>query len=290
MTGAQGPVVIRRRLGTALKQLRVERGLHLQGVASQLEISPSKLSRLETGLVTPRIRDVRDLLQIYDAPADTQDRILQWAHEAKEPGWWKPFSAAIPAYLDLYISLETEARAIRMYSIPVAGLLQTEAYARMLLTAAAPDAAAEELHQVVGLRMRRQVVIDPDRQGAPPLDLHVVLDETALHRGTDERVMIDQLATLLHRATLPNITLQVLPFDAGFATPSSTFAIFEPRHAADGIVVNVESAGQDAYFDTPGEIAKYDRMWDDVTRRALDPRRSIELIRAVHTSYAERGQ
>jgi hypothetical protein len=59
---------------------------------------------------------------------------------------------------------------------------------------------------------------------------------------------------------------------------SSTFAIFEPRDDTDVTVANVESTGQDAYFDTAGEIAKYENIWADVVRRALDPEKSRDLI------------
>ena len=142
-----GPVVLRRRLGSVLKRLRSERGLHLDVVARQLEISPSKLSRLETGQVVPKIRDVRDLLLLYQAPNELTERMMRWAAEAKEPGWWHPFSAATAADLDLYISLEVEARKIRMYSLPISGLLQTEEYARMLLAGAAPTGTAGSWHR-----------------------------------------------------------------------------------------------------------------------------------------------
>ena len=281
MTTVRGPVVIRRRLGAALKELRVARGLHLQAVAQQLEVSSSKLSRLETGNVAPRIRDVRDLLEIYQAPDEVRARILGWAQDAKQPGWWQPFSAAVLADLDLYISLEAEARKIRMYSIPVSGLLQTPAYAQMLLTGAAPYVSAEELNKLIEIRIGRQVVVDPDRKDAPPVELHVVLDEAALHRGTSRQVLEGQLTELLRRCRWPHVTMQILPFEAGFTIPTSTFAIFEPRDSRDGIVINVESAGQDAYFDTSGEIAKYENMWRDLLAKSLNASDSEAMVQRL---------
>jgi transcriptional regulator with XRE-family HTH domain len=283
MTVTHGPIVLRRRLGAVLKKLRGERGLDLQGVARQLEISPSKLSRLETGQVAPRIRDVRDLLEIYEAPADLRSRVLQWASEAKEPGWWQPFSAAIPNDLDLYISLEAEARQIKMFSLPISGLLQTEAYARMLLSGAAPRCSPSELDRLVEIRVGRQVIMN-DRPEAAAVQLHVVLDESALHRGTVP-VMREQLRELLRRSHWPNVTLQVLRFDAGYVMATSTFAIFEPRDETDVTVVNVESTGQDAYFDTAGEVAKYESVWADVVERALDADQSRDLIGRVLPSF-----
>ena len=122
-TGVHGPIVVRR-LGVTLKRLRAEVGMHLDAVARRLEISPSKLSRLETGQVAPKIRDVRDLLEIYQAPADVRERMMRRASEAKEPGWWQPFSDGSVPDLDHYISLEAEAKQINIFSWPISGLLQ----------------------------------------------------------------------------------------------------------------------------------------------------------------------
>ena len=275
-----GPVVVRRRLGAVLKRLRGEVGLHLDAVARRLEISPSKLSRLETGQVTPKIRDVRDLLEIYQAPNDLRDRLMRWASEAKEPAWWQPFSSASPYDLDYYVSLEVEARSLHMFSSPIPGLLQTEEYARRLLTGAFPHCTADELNGLVEIRVGRQVFLDPEREEAPPLDFHVVVDEAGLRRGRAD-VLPDQLRVLLTRARWPNVHLQVLPFDAGFTEAVSTFAIFEPRDPADRTVVSVESTGQDAYFETPGEVARYRGMWALTSEAALDPDESVALIEQI---------
>ena len=277
MTMTHGPIVVRRRLGAVLKRLRGERGLPLDAVARQLEISPSKLSRLETGQVAPRTRDVRDLLEIYEAPRDVRTQALTWADQAKEPGWWQPYSNRILYDLDLYISLEAEARKVEAFCLPVAGLLQTSRYARMVLSGAIPQCSPAELDRLVEIRVRRQNVLAADRPDAAPLDLHVVLDESALHRGTPA-VMHEQLDELVHRSHLPNVLLQVLPFDRGYGMACSTFAIFEPRESADWTVVNVESAGQDAYFDATGEVAKYRSIWTDLVERALNPDESRALL------------
>lgn len=282
MTVTHGPVVIRRRLGHVLKQLRVGRGKQLGEIAKLLEVSPSKLSRIETGHVEPKFRDVRDLLDLYEAGSEVRDQVLNWANEAKSPGWWQPFSVRVTADLDLYISLESEARSVLIYSTPISGLLQTEQYAHDVLRGAIPDVTDEELTTLVGIRMGRQRVVTPDRTDAPPLELHATLDESALHRSPGSvETMRAQLRELIDRSYWPNIVLRILPFSAGYTSGMSTFAIFEPRSAQDWPVVNVESTGLDTYFDTPAELAKYRAARDDVLAKSLDPDESRRLIEDV---------
>ncbi|MEJ8278881.1 helix-turn-helix domain-containing protein [Pseudonocardia spirodelae] len=283
MTVTHGPVVIRRRLGWALKQLRVRHQKQLADIARLLEMSPSKLSRIETGQVEPKYRDVRDLLEIYEAPVESREQLLAWAMDAKSPGWWQPFNSTVAvADLDMFISLESESASELMFSTPVTGLLQTEAYARAILSDAFPSASAAELDKLVAIRIGRQAVVAPDRGDAPPLRLHAVIDESAIRRGRDRDVLREQVRYLLERSEQPNIDLQVLPFAAGYTRATSTFAIFEPREAtSDWTVVNVESTGHDAYFDTPAEVASYRSIWTDVLGGALSTDASRDFLRAV---------
>ncbi|MBP2364505.1 helix-turn-helix domain-containing protein [Pseudonocardia parietis] len=279
MTVAHGPVVIRRRLGHVLKQLRVGRGKQLSEIAKLLEVSPSKLSRIETGHVEPKFRDVRSLLDLYEAGTEVQDQVLNWANEAKSPGWWQPFSVRVTVDLDLYISLESEARSVLIHSTPISGLLQTEQYAREMLRGAYPDMTEEEVTTLVDLRMGRQRVVAPDRSDSRPLDLHAVLDESALHRiPGSPATMRDQLRELVTRSRQPNIVVQILPFSAGYTSVTSTFAIFEPLSDQDWTVVNVEGTGLDTYFDTPAEVQRYRAFWDDVLASSLDPEASRAYI------------
>ncbi|WP_226368197.1 helix-turn-helix transcriptional regulator [Pseudonocardia sp. ICBG162] len=283
MTATHGPVVIRRRLGWALKQLRVRRHKQLSEIAKILEISPSKLSRIETGQVEPKFRDVRDLLDIYDASETDRRRLLEWADGAKSRGWWQPLGpASFGVDLDMLISLETEARAKRMYCIPVAGLLQTEDYARQLITQAYSEKEPAEIDRMVEIRMGRQHVIDLRRSDAPPLELHVLMDEVALYRCSDPEVMRNQAAELIRRADQDNVCLQVVPFSAGWTNATSTFSIFDPRDPdLDWPVVNVEGTGSDSFVDGPQSLAGYESVWEELLGVALTPDASRVLIEAA---------
>jgi transcriptional regulator with XRE-family HTH domain len=277
---ANGPVVIRKRLGRALKQLRVQRRRRLGEIATLLEISASKLSRIETGQVETKFRDVHDLLDVYEAPAADRDRILDWANRARSPAWWEPLGPSSSGVdLDLLISHETEARAKRTYCVPVAGLLQTEDYARLLLTRVFDGRAPDEIERLVRLRTGRRNVIDPGRSDAPPLELHVLMDEVALHRCADPEVLRGQVAALLERAEQPNVTLQIVPFRAGWTTATSTFSIFDPREpSVDRRVVNVEGTGSDTFVDDPQAVAGYEDVWTELLGVALSERDSVAVL------------
>ena len=281
--GLHGPVVVRRRLGAKLKELRGERGFGLDAVAKTLEFSAAKLSRLETGQVEPKLRDVRDLLDMYDVPDDLRQRLMHWAEDAKEQGWWQPLppSARVPVDLDLYISLEAEAAAVRQYSIAgVPGLLQIESYARTLVADTAPQKTPELVEELVSIRLKRQAALASDRSEEPPLRLHAVLDEAALLRGPAE-VLPDQLHALLERSQLPNVTVQVFPFAAGFDEAHSVFTIFDPREEGDWPVVNVESTGRDHFYDSADDIAMFNAIWEDLTARSLTVEQTRELIESL---------
>lgn len=286
---ARGPVVIRRRLGAALKRYRQRSGLDLAVVAKELEVSPAKLSRLETGQVPAKLRDVRDLLSLYSAPEDEREKLMQWAEDARGQGWWQPFYADVAADLDLYISLEAEARLVQAYShLALSGLLQTRRYSEMVLRGATSKTNSEDqLRQLIDIRQRRREVLSRSPEGeVPSLQLHAIFHEAALHCGPpDGGFMIDQLTHLLRASMRPNVVVQIFPYSEGFSRASSPFAIFHPRLDEDGVVVNVESVGSDAYYDTASEVATYNSIWESVKDRSLSPEASRERIGEVLHAY-----
>jgi transcriptional regulator with XRE-family HTH domain len=279
-----GPVVVRRRLGAKLRELRAQAHLGLDQVAHDLEFSTAKLSRLETGQVVPKIRDVRDLLEMYEVPDELRRQLLAWAEDAKSRGWWQPLPPAqVPVDLDLYISLEAEASAVKQFSAAaIPGLMQTEDYARAIISATVPHRAEDGpvIEELVKIRLHRFEVLAPQRAatGQEPLELYAVVDEAALHRGP-VAILRGQLAQLLARSEMPNVHVQVFPFEEGFDEAHSTFSIFEPHPGNnDWPVVNVESTGHDHFYDSTEDVAMFNDIWSDLTSRALTADDSRELI------------
>jgi hypothetical protein len=246
-------------------------------VAEQLECSASKISRIETGHTTATPRDVRDILGVYGVVGAEQEELIQISREARQKGWWHPYTAVLTG---AYVGLEQAARSIRAYEQQVVpGLLQTEEYAKAMIRAARPDITLEEVDRRVRVRLNRQSLLSQD----DAIDLWVVLDEAVLSRpiGGDE-VMRAQLERLVEAAELPNVTLQLLPFEAGaHAGMDGTFAILDFPEPGDPDVVYAENATGGLFLEKSEELRKYIFIFDHIRAAALRPEESVNMIRKL---------
>ena len=119
----------------------------------------------------------------------------------------------LPTGFGIYVGLEAEASSLRVYEAQVVhGLLQTEEYARAVMTTVRRRQTPEEIDRLVELRMQRQEVLSR----ADPLELWIILDEAVLRRmAAPAHIMRQQLEHLCDVANWPNVTLQVLAFGSG---------------------------------------------------------------------------
>lgn len=183
--------------------------------------------------------------------------------------------------------MEAEAKSISQFSTQVVpGLLQTRAYAEAVLADVYRSAPKEALRELANIRMGRQAVLAPDRVDAPPLALHVVLNEAALYRGP-RSVLRDQLEYLITAAARSNVTLQVFRFQDGFTEARSVMTIFRPNEEGDWPVVNIEGAGHDPFYDDDEDIETFERLWSELASTALDETGSKQIVDQL--ARAERG-
>jgi transcriptional regulator with XRE-family HTH domain len=106
------PAIRRRRLGAELRRHRSEAGLTIDVAARRLGCSPSKVSRIETGHTSATPRDVKNMLDVYGVDSVISGELVGIAGEAREKGWWHPYSAVL---LGAYVGLEAAARGVRTY-------------------------------------------------------------------------------------------------------------------------------------------------------------------------------
>ena len=105
MASAQSPTVRRRRLALELRRLRESAKLTCEEVAERLECSASKISRVETGRVSVSPRDVRDMLEIYGAPPEQRDSLVQLARDSRQKGWWHAYGDTVQPHFATYLGL-----------------------------------------------------------------------------------------------------------------------------------------------------------------------------------------
>jgi transcriptional regulator with XRE-family HTH domain len=267
------PTVRRRRLGAELRRYREAAGLTIDQVAERLECSASKISRLETGQTGSSPRDVRDILAIYGVGESELESLLEVARETRQRGWWQPYGSVLTS---AFIGFEAEAKLIRSYEAQcVPGLLQTEEYARALITATGEE-SPEQIDNRVRLRMVRHELITHD----DPVEFWCVLDEAALLRPVGgRRVMQRQLEYLATMAELSNVRLQVLPLDIGaHAGMDGSFVLLSFPHESDPDTVYVTIATGGVFQEKADELSRYATIFDRLQEAALPPEESAALV------------
>jgi transcriptional regulator with XRE-family HTH domain len=152
-----GSTVPRRQLGRALRELRTEARMTLEGAADALRYSQQKMSRIEAGLGAVRGFDVRAMCELYGATPELTGALIGLASETKAKGWWHSYGDTIPAWFDLYAGLESAASRLREHDDTlVPGLLQTRGYATAVCQPRAGLTTDEREHLVeVRLHGRR---------------------------------------------------------------------------------------------------------------------------------------
>jgi len=265
--------VYRRQLSARLKELREKAALKMADVAAAIEINQGSLSRIESGDrgTTPVL--VKAMLDCYGVtdPAVREDLLdLVRADQAQRQQWWRKYSAVInTTQYGGYLALESSALALRNYETElIPGLLQSEQYARQVITSMRVDLTPGQVEALVQVRMNRKKLLE----GQDAAKLWAVIDEAAFRRieGTPE-VLRGQLEHLLEATTQTHITVQVLPFSAGFhpGLDGSFVLMAFPEPNPD--VVWVENGPNSVYFEGPADVERYSEVFDHLRARALGP-------------------
>jgi len=283
VTTPAGPTVRRILVGAQLRRLRESRNITREAAGYRIRASESKISRLELGRVGFKDRDIADLLEYYGVEdAGQRDALVALAREANAPGWWHSYDDVLPNWFETFVGLEEAASLIRSYEIQLLpGLLQTEAYARAVVGAGAPNAAVAEVERRVNFRVTRQAVLHRDN----PPHFWAVIDEAALHRPIGgAKVMREQVEHLLDLMTLPNVTLQVMPFRfGGHVGEGGAFTILRFPEPDLPDTVYVEHLTSAHYLDKPDHVERYAQTMERLTVDSQPPdltRRTLQKILA----------
>jgi len=277
--GTSSPTVLRILLGAQLRRLREAKRLSAEEAGNAIRASYSKISRLETGRVGFKDRDIVDLLTCYGVTDEKEREALRdLAIRATAPGWWHEYADVLPIWFEEYVGLEEAASQIRAYEVQfVPGLLQTEDYARAVIMLAYSN--PKEINRRVRLRMARQAILT--RQDPP--SLWAVLDEALLRRPIGgSGVMRAQLKHLIEMSQRPNVTVHVVPFKAGgHAAAGGPFSVLRFAEYDLPDVVYLEQLSSAQYLDKQDVVDRYLAVMERLRIEALTPAASAAALRAM---------
>jgi transcriptional regulator with XRE-family HTH domain len=280
-THGRSPTVLRMILARQLQALREKAGLSYEQAAEAIYSSEWTVRRMERAEGGFKPLTVKSLLIAYGITDIREiDAFLALAKDASKPGWWHSYDDILPAWFRTAVGLEEAATLIRAYEPQVIpGLLQTESYIRAITAASFPAATSDYAERTVALRLARQQLL---HRASPP-GYWVVMDETVLRRPIGGRhVMRDQLTHLIQSAEQPEVTIQVIPFAAGWHPALyGMFNIFRfPGDELPDIVYSEALTGA-YYLNKPDETARYTQALDTMCAQAASPEQTITILRDI---------
>jgi transcriptional regulator with XRE-family HTH domain len=276
-----GQSVRRRRLAAELRRLRERTGLTGDQVAERLGWSGSKISRIELSRIGVKLGDLRKLLDLYGVSPSHREDLQALAQESSRTGRLETVAAGLPANYTEYLAAENEAQSIWNWNpFAVPGLLQTEAYARVVHMAfqsmfRLPPGEAE---QRIELRRVRQQLLSRD----PSPDLSVVIDESVLYRKFgDEAVMREQLLRLIEISRMPNVQIRVFPLSGEHTVTPGPFSYMQFMQVHDvplHDIVTVEHLTGSYYLEDEEQTFQYRVTFEWLAENSLTHTETRELI------------
>ncbi|AVH21517.1 Scr1 family TA system antitoxin-like transcriptional regulator [Nocardia cyriacigeorgica] len=273
------PTVARWELVLRLRELREQRGFDSAGFAKLVGFTPANWSHVEKGrrvLTTNTIGPVLDQLEVEP---EERTELLELLRASKQRGWWAKSSALIGPELQRLYGMEYGAQSIRSYdSSVVPGLLQTEAYARALISADVMIRPVQ-VEQLVAIRLQRQQRL----RGTDPVELTAVVGEGTLRQQTGgPDVLADQLRHLVDLMTeLDNVEVRVIPFTApaGAVLGGSSFHLIDFSSERLPTFGWAESAVFGGAVDDPEQVRDLSFAYVRALEQSLSREDSLSLLR-----------
>lgn len=271
------PSVRERQLARELRTLRETTGLTGKEVAERLRWSPSKVSRIETGRIGIGQEDLESLFELYEVLDDKAENLRRLAASARTQGWWDAYASSLSSGYSSLIKLEAGSAELRCYCALVPhALLQTPEYSRHVIQSTLQAPAPTEVDRRVDIARRRQAVL---QRANPPMRVSAVIDEATFRRHirthdgrVDNTVTRDQFLRLVDMSTWPNVTIQVLLFEAGIPpVTSGSFSILESLATNTPDVVYLENKTRFFFVDMEREVHQYVQEFELLSSMALDP-------------------
>jgi transcriptional regulator with XRE-family HTH domain len=262
-----------RALGNALREVRLSHEIGLRQFAKEVGRDPSLISRWETGDRTPNPTDVAQLLGKLGVLGERYEQIIELAYGADDTRWLATTLPEQRAQLNALLDYESTASVITDVSpLLVPGLLQTEGYARSIMTDG--GVPTDDISNRVTIRMGRREQFR-NREAAR---LVALIGEAALRQmiGSPE-IMADQLDFLLRMADRSDTDVRVVSFDRGWHPGLEGPALLIESETQPA-VAHLEFHVSGLFLHTRSDVAAYRKAADTVCSRAMNVDDSLAII------------
>lgn len=187
--------------------------------------------------------------------------------------------------IGLRFGLESFAVSIEEYRIDVvSGLLQTEDYARAIITTYTDLMPGADAERSLQARMDRQEVLHR-AAGEKPLGLTVFIEDQVLLRPIGGRdVHVKQLDHLLEVSGSENVTIRAIPRAVNHAALKSSFSLMS--FGDERRLAYAEDFQSAHYYDSPAGLETAARLMSHLHHVALDPSQSRRLISEIRKESA----
>jgi transcriptional regulator with XRE-family HTH domain len=293
------PSVYRRRLRNILRRTRESKVITQATAAAEMSWSVSKLIRIETGIVTISVNDLKALLDYYEIsdPDEVAD-LVQMAKNSRRTSWTSPYRGIAS---DVFLTfLGHEDAAVRSHSfqpILIPGLLQTDEYAREVLRVLRGSKDPKRIDGLVELRIARQERVF---SRTDEIKLNYLIDESVVRRvvGGPE-VMKRQVRHLIDECRRENLSIRIVPFTTGvYRSMRVPFVVLEFSDPEEEAVLYLEHPQreslirEDAPYEDPdpGTASSapttpptYLEIFAELQQRTSDE----ETLRILHSALAD---
>ncbi|MFD8407989.1 helix-turn-helix domain-containing protein [Streptomyces anulatus] len=259
-----------RMVAEVARTLRIQRGWTQEQLGRELGYSAAAVSAMETCAQPASDAMLVELERVLGNGTGVFETARRFMRMEKYPIQFQD-----------YALLEQAAISLQLFATNVVhGLFQTEAYARALIGGGYPPLSDQRVEELVQLRMERKVLFDRD----PLPMIEVIIDEAVLRRVIgSEDIMRKQLLHLVECARRRNVTLLVLPLDAGkygeYAAGHGQMNLVEtPAHEH---LVYLEAQEESLLISDPAKVSTYAQRYAMIRAQALGPRESLDLIKRL---------
>ena len=266
-----GPIVQRILLGADLRDAREAAGLTTAAASKTLGFYTGKLSKIEQGDAKVLDKDLNKMAKAFGIDEERLASLKRLASESRR----KLPPARVASWAVKYVNLLAAAQEVKIFSNgSFPGTVQTASYAHAMMSKTVTFSMAE----VERMAEEREYRSDRYDSGTDLPRLCLVVGEEALYREIGgSAVLSEQLQKVRKLASLPNVTIQVLPFDVG-AHPSHgvSFTIVNLFEGKPGIVYVGGLTGSD--YLAQEHTRAYNLAYEKLQVTALSESKTIELL------------